>query len=119
MGRRYERLLARADRRMYRDKAERKASPTPAVIDIAEHLEDARKRRVRDRGLASVDRAGPGFIRSASGVVLRSGICQALRSALRSRHFPFNGNSLVIHTSFLDARLFITMCGIHRALRAV
>jgi hypothetical protein len=30
---------------MYRDKAERKASTTPGVVDIAQHLEDARKRR--------------------------------------------------------------------------
>jgi diguanylate cyclase (GGDEF)-like protein/putative nucleotidyltransferase with HDIG domain len=43
-GETYERLLARADRRMYRDKAQRK-SRTGGVVDIAPHLEDARERR--------------------------------------------------------------------------
>jgi diguanylate cyclase (GGDEF)-like protein/putative nucleotidyltransferase with HDIG domain len=44
-GETYERLLARADRRMYRDKAERKSPRTLGVVDIAPHLEDARERR--------------------------------------------------------------------------
>ena len=44
-GETYERLLARADRRMYRDKAQRKAPPTLGVVDIAPHLEDARERK--------------------------------------------------------------------------
>jgi diguanylate cyclase (GGDEF)-like protein/putative nucleotidyltransferase with HDIG domain len=44
-GETYERLLARADRRMYRDKAQRKAPPALGVVDIAPHLEDARERR--------------------------------------------------------------------------
>jgi diguanylate cyclase (GGDEF)-like protein/putative nucleotidyltransferase with HDIG domain len=43
-GETYERLLARADRRMYRDKAQRK-SRTGGGVDIAPHLEDARERR--------------------------------------------------------------------------
>jgi diguanylate cyclase (GGDEF)-like protein/putative nucleotidyltransferase with HDIG domain len=44
-GETYERLLARADRRMYRDKAQRKAPPTLGVVDIAPHLEDPRERK--------------------------------------------------------------------------
>ena len=44
-GETYERLLARADRRMYRDKAQRKAPPTLGVVEIAPHLEDARERK--------------------------------------------------------------------------
>ena len=44
-GETYERLLARADRRMYRDKAQRKAPPTLGVVDIAPHLEDAHERK--------------------------------------------------------------------------
>ena len=44
-GETYERLLARADRRMYRDKAQRKAPRQAGVVDIAPHLEDARERR--------------------------------------------------------------------------
>jgi diguanylate cyclase (GGDEF)-like protein len=44
-GETYERLLARADRRMYRDKAQRKAPTQLGVVDIAPHLEDARARR--------------------------------------------------------------------------
>jgi len=43
-GETYERLLARADRRMYRDKAQRKKPRTLGVVDIAPHLEDARER---------------------------------------------------------------------------
>ena len=44
-GEAYERLLARADRRMYRDKAQRKAPRNAGVVDITPHLEDARERR--------------------------------------------------------------------------
>ena len=44
-GETYERLLARADRRMYRDKAQRKAPPQLSVVDIAPHLEDAHERK--------------------------------------------------------------------------
>jgi diguanylate cyclase (GGDEF)-like protein len=44
-GETYERLLARADRRMYRDKAQRKSPRALGVVDIAPHLEDARERR--------------------------------------------------------------------------
>ena len=44
-GQTYERLLARADRRMYRDKAQRKSPRSAGVVDIVPHLEDARERR--------------------------------------------------------------------------
>jgi diguanylate cyclase (GGDEF)-like protein len=43
-GETYERLLARADRRMYRDKAQRKGARTVNVIDIAGHREGSRQR---------------------------------------------------------------------------
>ena len=41
-GETYERLLARADRRMYRDKAQRKLPRSRSVIHIAAHLEAVR-----------------------------------------------------------------------------
>jgi diguanylate cyclase (GGDEF)-like protein/putative nucleotidyltransferase with HDIG domain len=44
-GETYERLLARADRRMYRDKAQRKWPRTLGVVDSASHLEDTWERR--------------------------------------------------------------------------
>ncbi|HET7221444.1 MAG TPA: diguanylate cyclase [Vicinamibacterales bacterium] len=49
-GETYERLLARADRRMYRDKAQRKSPRAAGVIQIAPHLEDARERRFATGG---------------------------------------------------------------------
>jgi diguanylate cyclase (GGDEF)-like protein/putative nucleotidyltransferase with HDIG domain len=42
-GETYERLLARADRRMYRNKAQRKGARAVGVIDIAPHLEGPRQ----------------------------------------------------------------------------
>jgi diguanylate cyclase (GGDEF)-like protein/putative nucleotidyltransferase with HDIG domain len=43
-GETYERLLARADRRMYRNKAQRKSARTVNVIDIAGHREGSRQK---------------------------------------------------------------------------
>jgi diguanylate cyclase (GGDEF)-like protein/putative nucleotidyltransferase with HDIG domain len=48
-GETYERLLARADRRMYRDKAQRKWPRKAGVVDIAAHLEDTWERRYAAR----------------------------------------------------------------------
>jgi diguanylate cyclase (GGDEF)-like protein len=50
-GETYERLLARADRRMYRDKAQRKAPPTLGVVDTAPRGRP--RTEVRDGGLGS------------------------------------------------------------------
>jgi len=44
-GETYERLLARADRRMYRDKAERKWPRGHGIVNIAAHIESTRQRK--------------------------------------------------------------------------